>query len=283
MKHSELSWTASNGKKIFAQYWKPDTPPIALVCMVHGFGEHSGRYAHVAKFFSDNGIAMVAYDMIGHGKSEGKRGHTPSYDFLIDQVDDLLKQADKNFKNIPRFLYGHSLGANIALNYLLRRNYQERNIKGIIISSPWFRLPFDPPTFQVILGKIMMKIWPSFTQSSKIDTKSISSDPSEVKKYEEDPLIHDKISPMLFFPAIDAGIFAQEQSHKIHLPMLHFHGSKDRLTSHEASIAFSKNEKYDYSFRLFEGGFHEMHNELNKDEVMNLIVNWIKNHLKQKD
>lgn len=112
MKWAEWGWESNDGLKMYAQSWEPEESPKAVVCLVHGLGEHSGRYAHVGKASTEAGFALAAFDLRGHGKSGGPRGHTPSFDAFMNDIEGFQKQLDKRFSNLPRFLYGHSLGGN---------------------------------------------------------------------------------------------------------------------------------------------------------------------------
>ena len=105
MIHKELTWNTDDGIQLFGQYWKPDDEKIkAVICLVHGFGEHSSRYVHVADFFTKNNYALLAFDLRGHGKSKGPRGHASSYDALLNDVDVLLAKADTLFPNCKKIL-----------------------------------------------------------------------------------------------------------------------------------------------------------------------------------
>lgn len=276
MSHKETQWNSSDGIQFYSQSWSVEKPK-AVICLVHGMGEHSGRYAHVAKFFNENGYSMIAYDQRGHGKSGGKRGHTPSYDLLMEDITLLLKQADSLYPGIPKFLYGHSMGGNLVLNYALRK---KPDVAGIISSSPWLKLAFEPPAFQVKLAKVVNGIFPAFTQSSKLDVTAISRDAAIVNAYKNDKLVHDKISSNMFLSVHQSGLWALEHAQEFSLPLLLFHGTADRLTSYKASHEFSQKVKSDITFKLWEGLYHEPHNEPEKQEVFVLIKEWMERTLK---
>ena len=182
MKNTILNWKSNDGLNVFGQKWENETDaPKAVICLVHGFGEHSSRYDHVAQFFTDNGYAMIAFDQRGHGRTEGKRGHFVSYDEVLNDVDNLLNQAEINFPNLPKILYGHSMGGNVVANYALKR--QPKNIKGVILSSPFFNTAFQPPAIKLAAGRLMRNIFPSFSLPSGLDANDISRDKDVVKKY----------------------------------------------------------------------------------------------------
>lgn len=276
MKHQELKWKSSDGIKLYGQYWS-DENVKAVVCIVHGMGEHSGRYAHVAKFLNENNYAVIAHDQRGHGKSGGNRGHTPSYDLLLDGISDLLKQADSLFPNSPKFLYGHSMGGNFVLNYAMRRKPE---IAGVILSSPWFKLAFEPTAAKVTLAKMVNRIFPSFTQSSNLDATALSRDIAVVNAYKNDKLVHDKVSSNLFLIIHNSGIWALEHVQEFPLPLLIYHGTGDRLTSAKASEEFAKKIRGNVTFKLWEGFYHETHNEPEKQEVLNFVKEWMDKQLK---
>ncbi len=272
MEHRDLKWQSSDGIDIYGQCWLNDAKSKAVVCIVHGMGEHSGRYTHVAKYFVDAGYSVIAYDQRGHGKSDGKRGHTPSYDLLLDGVTDLLKQAEKIAPGVPKFIYGHSMGGNVVLNYALRRKPE---VAGIIASSPYLKLAFDPPAIKVAAGRLVNNILPGFTQSTELDATAISRDKKVVDAYLNDPLVHDKISARFFVEVHSAGLWAIEHASEMKLPLLLFHGTEDKLTSPEGSKEFADKVKENCTFRLWDGFYHETHNEPEKEEVLKYIVTWL--------
>ncbi|MGB2782801.1 MAG: alpha/beta hydrolase, partial [Atribacterota bacterium] len=118
MKHTEFKLKTFDGLLLFGQSWQPESKPKAVICLVHGLGEYSGRYTHVADALTLAGYALISFDLRGHGKSEGPRGHTPSYEALMKDISSLLEVTNKQFPQLPSFLYGHSLGGNLVLNYV---------------------------------------------------------------------------------------------------------------------------------------------------------------------
>jgi acylglycerol lipase len=174
------------------------------------------------------------------------------------------------------FLYGHSFGGNVVLNYVLRR--QPQDLAGTIASAPWLRLPFAPPKAQVIVGKIVRSLYPSLQQNTNLDATAISRLPEEVKKYQADPAIHGKITPALFFSSYEAGLWAIETAANWHTPLLLMHGTADRLTSFEGSKDFAAKAKGDVTFKAWEGLFHEIHYEPEREAVFSTTIDWIKAH-----
>src|SRR5512136_1991277 len=120
MKITEWTWKSFDGLDMYGRAWAPDGAPKAAILLVHGLGEHVGRYDHVAAALTEKGYAMHGSDLRGHGRSGGPRGHTPSYDALLEDMTGFLSQIEGRCDGLPRFLYAHSLGGNLALNYVLR-------------------------------------------------------------------------------------------------------------------------------------------------------------------
>ena len=274
MKQQEFTFEAFN-TTIYGRTLEPKIIKGVIV-LVHGFGEHAGRYIeNVVPMLLEAELAVVMYDNIGHGKSGGKRGHCPSYEALLEILDVTIKKARKFYPNLPLFLYGHSMGGNLVLNYALRK---ETKIKGVVATSPYLRLAFQPPKWKMILGKMLLKIWPSITMPSGLDPEGISRIPAEVKKYTSDPLVHDKVSPMYSFPIIQAGEWAITNALKLKIDTLLLHGTADQIIDYRGTEEFHRNANKT-TLKLFEGGYHELHHDLCKGEMLGHVQNWLRQQL----
>ncbi|HNF48348.1 MAG TPA: lysophospholipase [Chitinophagales bacterium] len=277
MKNTKLEWTSNDGLRIFGQQWEANSgEPKAVICLVHGFGEHSSRYEHVADFFTKNGYAMIAYDHRGHGRSEGKKGHFPSYDEFLNDVGNLLKQADQNFADIPKFLYGHSMGGNVVANYAIKR---KPDVKGVILSSPFFNTAFEPPAIKIAVGKFMRNLIPTLSLPSGLDATQISRDKDVVEKYKKDPMVFDIISSKMGIELIEYGEDALAHAKDLKLPTLLFHGTADGLTSFEKSKTFAQKAGSNLKFIAYEGLYHETHNEPEKEMVLTNVLKWCNEQL----
>lgn len=275
MNHKELTWKAADGIDIYGQAWWNENPKASMI-LVHGMGEHSGRYSEYAQFLANHGIAVIAYDHRGHGKSGGKRGHTPSYEILLEGITDALKQSDSLFPNTPKFIFGHSMGGNVTLNYALRR---KPKVNGIIASAPWLKLAFDPPALQIALGKLVVGILPGLQQRTKLDASAISSIPAECEIYKKDPLVHDFITPSFFLGTFDAAAWALENAADFNLPLYIYHGTSDKLIAPEGTKLFSAKVKSDLTTKYWEGQYHESHHDKLKNQVMQSTADWILAHI----
>lgn len=269
MKHSNFSWNSNDGIAFFAQKWEGNEVPKAVICLIHGMGEHSGRYAQWAKSFVNDGYAVAAYDQRGHGKTGGNRGHAPSFDALYDDAEVFLSKVKEYFPNNKYVIYGHSMGGDVVSNLLIRR---KPHVDAGILSSPYFRMAFEAPKLKVTLGKWMENILPTLTLPTGLNANHISRDPEEVRKYKSDPLVHDKISAKMGMQLIDNGEYAIAHAREITIPLLVLHGTGDMLTSHKATQEFVANGGANITSKFYEGLYHEMHNEPEHNQVYSDIL-----------
>ncbi|MCS6844193.1 MAG: lysophospholipase [Caldilineales bacterium] len=271
----DVQWRSADGLLLVGRCWEPDDQPKAVVCLVHGLGEHCGRYAHVAAALNNAGYAVLACDKRGHGRSEGKRGYVPSYDALMDDIGLLLEQAAQRFPGKPRFLYGHSLGGNEVLNYALRRR---PDVVGVVSTSPGLRPGFKPPALQLAAGRLMNRLWPAFTMPNGLEMDALCRDPAVIAAYQADPLNHDRLSARLGIGLLEAGEWAIAHAAEFPVPLLLMHGTGDRLTSPQASVEFASRAPR-CTLQLWEGLYHETHNDPEKDQVIAFMVRWLDEHV----
>jgi len=247
----------------------------AGIILVHGIGEHIQRYAHWIKRLNEKGFGVVGVDLPGHGKSDGKRGVLNSYSLTDEMLDFLIAEFSKTFPGIPVFVYGHSLGGGIVLQYLLKK---KPNIRGAIVTSPWLKLAFEPSKAKLMLAGIMKGIYPSLVQPSGLIVKYISHDQKVIDNYLSDPLNHDKISVGLFHSAVSAAGYSLSNAGELKVPLLLMHGSDDMLTSPEGSRVFASKASL-AELKIWDGGFHELHNETFNEDVFSYLANWIEKQL----
>ncbi|MFY0651533.1 MAG: lysophospholipase [Cyclobacteriaceae bacterium] len=276
MEIEEFKLVAKDGTELLAtSACCPD--PKAVMCIVHGLGEHTGRYKHVIDFFTENEFSVFTFDLRGHGKSTGKRGHAPSHESLLDDVEEILKATRAEYNDIPIFLHGHSLGGNIVANYILKRNTNE--LKGAILSSPWLRAMLEPSNVEFQVARIINKIFPAFTQSSRLSTDMLTKDPKVNEAYENDPLVGRKLSVRLGLESYDAGLWVLDNADRLKIPTLVWHGTDDKITSLDASKSFVEKVGGLASFKQWDNVRHEPHNDLEQKEVMEYWLNWMNEQL----
>lgn len=271
MKYQEFAFNYLK-QVFFCRHWNLEKPK-AIVIVVHGLGEHSGRYFYVAEKFTENNYAVISYDQFGHGKTTGKRGCNPGYKYVLNCLAKVIEKANKFYPNVPVYLYGHSMGGNVVLNYILRT--KNHKITKVIASSSLLQLAFQPPRWKLSLGKVLLKIAPNVTMFNELDSKYLSRDENEIKKYNGDRLVHDRVSPNYSLSFLDAGKWAIKNAGKIDIPVFIFHGTEDGLTDCNGSSDFANNSDK-ATLKLYEGGYHELHNDTCKAEVLRDVVIWLK-------
>ncbi|MFN5576912.1 MAG: lysophospholipase [Bacteroidota bacterium] len=254
--------------------WEVDKPKANLM-LVHGAGEHIGRYDHWAKLFNDQQINVYGVDHYGHGNSPGTRGHIANYDLYLNEIQALKRMLDERDDNLPVLLYGHSLGGNIVLHWIIEH---EKSVDYVIVSGPWIKLKLVPPPWKISLMKWLSGMLPALSQGNELDPNWLSRDKLVVDRYINDPLVHNKITlsaaNILFQRAEILDKYSKQLSDKI----LIIHGLDDKITDASASKAFASRTGIDYYGA--EGLFHELHNEPEQIEIFNYICNWLnKNEL----
>lgn len=269
MKH--LHWKNAEGLELYAAEWAVENPR-AVIALVHGQGEHIGRYAHLAKWYNQHGIAVLGFDHQGYGQSAGKRGHAKNLEVLLDDIGLLLEKARALYPDKPLFLYGHSMGGGLALNFATRR---KPVLSGLIITGPWIRLAFEAPAIKVLAGKIMRRIWPTLSLPTGLDPKNLSRDESVVKAYQQDPLVHDQLSAAAGISLIEAAQWLDGWSGSFDFPVLLQHGGGDQITSAPATKDFAGRVQSEVTHREWPELYHEIHHEKEQEAVFEYTLNWI--------
>ena len=267
-----LNWTNAEGLQIHASHW-PVEQAKAVLTLVHGIGEHIGRYDHVARWYNAQGIAVLGYDHQGFGRSEGLRGHAKSLEVLLDDIGQALDETRKLYPGAQHFLYGHSLGGNLVLNYLLRRKPE---LAGVIATDPWIRLAFPAPLLKVLAGRLLHRFLPTLRLPNGLAVQFISHDRAVVEAYQNDPLVHDRLSLAAGIQLLDASIWLDQYQGETPLPLLLQHGGADRLTSADASKELSERLSGPVTYQEWPGLYHEIHNEPEKEEVFEFTLAWMR-------
>ena len=263
----------SNGPRLFTRAWGED-PNAPAVAIVHGLGDHSGRWERVGRTLASHGFAAYALDLPGHGKSEGKRGHVRSWDdyrLALTRWMEVLRQGNDGRRWA---LLGHSLGGLIALDWAHRN---PRLVDALVLSAPPFELSLHPAAIKVHAARIIGLLWPGFTQSNEIPPSLLSHDPEVIRAHRADPLIHFRISARLFLELQRmrrylAGIAASNT-----IPTLIVQGGADPVSSCAGCAAWAKNAKEGLvTYREYPGLFHEVLNEPQGGAILEEIIVWLK-------
>lgn len=277
MKTRDWVWESRDGLEMFAQSWEPEKSPKAVVCLVHGLGEHAGRYAHVGKALANASFVLLGFDLRGHGKSGGQRGHFPSFDALMDDINRHIQEAGKRFPGLPVFLYGHSLGGFLILNYA---TYHKHSLKGVITTGAGLRSPVLEQKVKITLSKILGGLLPTVTIPTGLDADSLTRNPEIVRAYKEDPLVHDKATLSAARVGISAVDHAFAHAAEFPIPLLMMHGAVDRVTYPRGSQEFANIVPENCTLKVWDGLYHEIHNEPEQAEVFKFMVNWMDELLK---
>jgi alpha-beta hydrolase superfamily lysophospholipase len=257
---------------LFVRGWQAAGTAKGVVCLVHGLGDHGGQYVDLAEALGAAGYATIAMDTRGNGRSGGQRGHIPSIEVALDDISLLLEEAHHRHPEMPCFLYGHSMGGNLVLNYVLRRKPQ---LAGVIATSPWLKTAFEPPVHLAILARIMSVVWPTLSSSSSLDTSNLYHEDEGAEPKEHDPLLHGRVSARLFMELTRAGDWALQHASEFMLPLLVMHGNEDGITSPTASEKFARSVTSNCTFRLWDGFYHELHHETERQKVFEYIIEWL--------
>jgi acylglycerol lipase len=273
MKHFESRWKSKDNLNLYAQGWEPQQNPVkAVVCLVHGLGEHTSRYSRMAAALTNEGFALMGADLRGHGRSEGKKGHFPSIELVMQDLDVLLEQARKRYPRIPLFLFGFSLGGILVLHYGLIR---KPRIKGIIASGSGLHTALEKQPGKIFLAKLLGGIFPAVSISSGLNVDELSRNKEVVQDYKKDPLVQHTVTLGFGKIMIAVNKWTREHAHEFSLPLLLMHGKADELAFSSGSSDFAKRAGEKCTLVLWDDAKHELHNEPEQDEVFKTMLSWM--------
>lgn len=257
---------------VYYRRWDVESPR-AIALIVHGLGEHSGRYQHVAEALAARGIASVAPDHPGHGQSPGERCYIGSFDEFFVALDQLAGQMQDAHPSLPMFIIGHSMGGLITGNYILDRQHK---FAGAAFSGAAFEVPEPPAAAAIFINKLIAMILPKLGVL-QLDASEVSRDKEVVTRYMEDPLVHSgKISAKLVVELFSAMGALETRRGAIELPVLIMHGEGDVMAAPDGSVNFHKNiSSEDNTLRLYPTLYHEIFNEPEQDDVLKELCDWL--------
>lgn len=278
MNHLETSYKTHDNQELYLQAWMVDFPRASML-LVHGLGEHSSRYLSLVEKLNETGISVFTFDGRGHGKSaKGKpTAYFESYEDYLKDIDALFGKVKTYVPGVPAFIYGHSMGGGLVAAYALK---YKPDTAGLIMSSPAIKPAEGTSLFLIAISSLVSKYFPRL-KALQLDAEKISRIPEEVEKYLNDPLVYtDAIPARTGFELLKMMRFIQENASDFSLPFLLMHGTDDGLTNPKGSeMLFKKAASTDKAIRIFSGGYHELVNDLNGEEVKKLIVNWVEDRI----
>lgn len=275
MQPQEFHWTNPNGNKVYAVEWGIKDAR-AVMGLIHGIGEHCRRYDDMAAWYNRHGVAMIGYDRQGFGRSEGRKGYAETYKEYVDEVANLLVECERRYPDRPVFLYGHSMGGHLLLRYLIRRN---PNISGAVVTSPHIRLSFKPNALLVGMGKLMRNLYPTFTQENQLDTSKLSRNPAVKPAYDNDPLVHGKLTSRTGIDMLESAAELDNYSGGLKIATLMMHGTGDMITSSEGTQDFAARNPDNVTLKLWPELYHEMHFEPEREDVFAYTLAWLEEHM----
>lgn len=266
---------AADGVRLAGQAWLPPAPR-AVIALVHGIAEHSGRYAWLAERASRRDLALVAIDLRGHGRSPGERSFVERFDDYLLDVDVLLEWVRELAGPVPTFLMGHSMGGAIALRWIAQRR---EPMAGLILSSAALKIGADVPRLLLALAPLLSR-WLPHLRGTRIDPALISRDPVQVAAYVADPLVSLKAPPARTGAELLAAMEANRRAAAdLALPLYVFHGDADRLTDPAGSReVFDAWGGADKMLRIWPGSRHETLNDLDREAVAGELLDWVLGH-----
>lgn len=273
---NERSWESKDRTIFYTAEWCP-ADPRAAVLLVHGLGEHCRRYDFVAEIFAAAGIAMLGFDMRGHGRTSGKRGHIPSMEHSMADIDHFLGETKNRFAGLPNFIYGQSMGGMQVLNYAITHT---PDISGVISTSPALEPGTPVAPLKLFIANLLYSLVPTMTLDNGLDLNYLAHDLGVIKAYKNDPSVTPMVSARLGLDLINTGRWVAEHGEDFNLPLLLMHGTEDRIASLEAVRRFaSRVPRSLITFKEWDGLYHETHNEAQRAEVVGTMVKWVETRL----
>ena len=277
---TEWKWNTSDGLDMYSKAWLSSGEGKGVVCLIHGLGEHIGRYQIDGETMAESGYILAGFDQRGFRKSGGRRGHTPSLEAYFDDIDLFLAEIAQRYPDQPRFLYGYSMGGILVLAYTPIRKPQ---LAGVIATGPGLKTMIQEQKLKVFLSKLLGKVLPTLTLNNGLDAQMLSRDPRVADEYLNDPLTHSSITTAFGKTMLRAIDLVFENAPRFPLPLLIMHGTKDEIAYPSSSTIFAELAPKDkVTLKLWDGFKHELHNDPDKAEVFKVMINWLDNRLADK-
>lgn len=273
MRSSEGAFDGVGGVRLHLRAWEV-ARPRASILLVHGLGEHSGRFAALAAAMAEAGWSSYAVDLRGHGRSEGRRGFASSFGVLLQDVDRFRRQAAGLLDaDVPCFLLGQSMGGLIALRY--EQEFRP-GFRGVVLVSPWLATVMPVSSWKTRIAPLLSRLLPALPFRTGLEAEHLSHDRTVVEAYRSDPLVHGTITPRLFLEVSAAMGQAFQRGERVSAPLLLLLGGDDPLVDMPRSVAFGRSlAAVDVTIRVFPGFFHEPLNEVGRGEVLRELRDWI--------
>lgn len=275
MNHTTGSFCGAGGIELFYQAWLPgDEPTIASIGIVHGMGDHSGRFERLVQPLTDAGIAVHGFDLRGFGRSPGRKGHIAAWREYREDARAFVQMIMAQTPGVPVFLLGYSLGAAIVMDSVMR---DPTGLRGAIFIGA----PLEPAgvasEMQIRMARVLSRVWPSFSIAMNNDIDGVSRDPDVLAALITDPLHHNRVTARWGTESMAATDWVRERASEIRLPVLFLHGGDDPFNLVSGTQRFFEQIPYaDKTLKVYPGSRHEIHNDLDHAQVAADIIDWIK-------
>jgi alpha-beta hydrolase superfamily lysophospholipase len=274
MCYIEESLTTRDGARLYVRKHDAERPRAELI-LVHGFGEHSGRYSPLTAHLLDRSYSVTAFDQRGHGQSDGPRGYVERFNEYEDDLESVIATV-RNRTDRPLFIIAHSMGSLVTLRYLARR---PEGIAGAVLSAPLLAVAIKVPAHKAMIARVGAHVAPRLKLDNEIDPAVLSRDPEIGKAYASDPLVHHVVSPRWFAEATAAMEEAMIAAPAVQTPLLVMHGTEDRLANVDATReTYTRIGSLDKQLKIYPGYYHELFNEPEKKEIYQTVADWLDAH-----
>lgn len=272
LRRIESDFRGGRNRLLFRRSWLPAAPERVLL-LVHGYGEHSGRYEGFASWFAARGSAVQGFDLVGHGRSEGQRGHVARFEDFLDDLDALLAQVRSEQRGLPLYLVGHSMGGLIAAAFAAER---APRIEGLVLSGPALEPVGAPGAFAGAVLGALRRVAPRAGAQRPLEPQALASDPAVGRAYREDPLVHQFITLSLASELLAAAERTRGAGARIELPTLLLHGADDTLCRPAGSLELARGIGSERArVEIYPGLRHEVFNEAERERVYRDLQGWI--------
>ena len=280
MRHQEGTFKGIRNASIYYQCWLPEGESTAVLLIVHGLAEHSGRYMNVVNHFVPLGYAVYGVDHVGHGKSSGTRVYVERFEDYTDTLKIYFDMVRHWQPEKPVFLVGHSMGGLIGAVYLL--DYQAE-LTGAVLSGPAVKVHDTVSSAFIFVGKLISVLMPKLGLIG-LEAEGVSRDPAVVQAYVNDPLVcRGKVTARLSAEFVKAIRRVAAEATKITLPILILQGSADRLVDPKgAQMLYDAVNSVDKTIKIYDGLYHEVYNEPEHGQVLGDVKAWLETHLSRR-
>ena len=266
--------SSSDGTRLAYRAW-PLPGARVTFAVVHGLGEHSGRYERFARGMAPYHMATFAVDLRGHGKSDGSRGHVDSWAQWVDDAAAFVAHVESQTEGevVP---LGHSFGGTVMLSTVRAQKLPPARTRRFIVSSPALRLRVKVPAWKSSLASVASTLVPRLAMDNEVNPGSVSRIPEVVEAYRADPLVHSRISSRLYAEWTNAATENLERAGEINIPFLILAGSDDPLIDPAGSEELHRRTPNTSTLNMLDGRYHEPFNDLGSDEVFSSIADWLR-------